>query len=313
MKNQQQRRIQRDSRNRLQTPEPLEKRIVLDSTVVFNELMYHPVADDEQLEFIEFHNQMAVDMDISDWRIGEGVEFEFPVGTIVPGGSYLVVARNPEAFQAATGVEAMGPFSGRLSNRGETIELRDRNERLLDTISYDDSGDWDDAADGHGPSLAKIDQDSFTNRAENWSQSFLVGGTPGVANFEANTETPPTIRSLADDSSQWEYWDGEVVPEDTWTSSTFDANWPTAAGPFFAGDARFDGQGSSPIAGVTAAASSALPGHDAGSVVNGNGLLQGGRHVTGPSLNNMWVSQGDLFTDTPDLDPEITFDLGASQ
>ena len=47
--------------------ESLEHRIVLDSTVVFNELMYNPPGDtDDTQEWIEFYNQLAVDMDVSD-------------------------------------------------------------------------------------------------------------------------------------------------------------------------------------------------------------------------------------------------------
>ena len=54
--------------------ERLEDRRVLDSTVVFNEIMYHPPADEDgQLEWIELHNQLAVDMDVSDWRLAGGV------------------------------------------------------------------------------------------------------------------------------------------------------------------------------------------------------------------------------------------------
>ena len=63
-----------------------------DSTVVFNELMYHPREREEELEWIELHNQMAVDMDISGWYLGDGVLFIFDEGTVVPGGGYLVVA-----------------------------------------------------------------------------------------------------------------------------------------------------------------------------------------------------------------------------
>ena len=61
--------------------EQLEPRYVLDSTVVFNEIMFHP-ADNEALEFIELHNQMAVDMDVSKWELSGGVNFEFPEGTV---------------------------------------------------------------------------------------------------------------------------------------------------------------------------------------------------------------------------------------
>ena len=73
--------------------EPLEPRLLLDSTVVFNEVMYNPPGSDDLLEWVELHNQMTVDMDLSQWSIQGGADFEFPAGTTVPGGGYLVVAR----------------------------------------------------------------------------------------------------------------------------------------------------------------------------------------------------------------------------
>ena len=71
-------------RRRVCTPEWLEPRIVLDSTVVFNEIMYNPVDSDESLEWIELYSQMAVDMDISGWRLDGGVFYDFAPGTVVP-------------------------------------------------------------------------------------------------------------------------------------------------------------------------------------------------------------------------------------
>ena len=60
--------------------EPLEPRRVLDSTVVFNEVMYNPPGPtDDALEWIELSNQMAVDMDLSGWRLDGGVEFKIPL------------------------------------------------------------------------------------------------------------------------------------------------------------------------------------------------------------------------------------------
>ena len=43
-----------------------------DSTVVFNEVMYHPATNEAALEWVELHNQMSVDMDISRWSLGAG-------------------------------------------------------------------------------------------------------------------------------------------------------------------------------------------------------------------------------------------------
>jgi len=63
--------------------EALEQRIVLDSTVVFNEIMYNPAgigAASDNLEWIELHNQMAVDMDLSGWRLDNGIDFKIPEG-----------------------------------------------------------------------------------------------------------------------------------------------------------------------------------------------------------------------------------------
>ena len=55
-----------------------------DSTVVFNEIMYHP-ADDGTPEWIEFYNQMAVDMDLSGWSVQGGISYTFPPGTVLEG------------------------------------------------------------------------------------------------------------------------------------------------------------------------------------------------------------------------------------
>ena len=45
-----------------------------DSTLVFNEIMYHPATSETGLEWIELHNQMAVNMDISGWSLAGGVQ-----------------------------------------------------------------------------------------------------------------------------------------------------------------------------------------------------------------------------------------------
>ena len=39
----------------------------------------------------------------------------------------------------------------------------------------------------------------------------------------------------------------------------------------------------------------------------------GEAHVTGPTIDTMWVSQGWFLDLEPDMDPEITLDLGQQQ
>lgn len=167
-----------------------------DSVVVLNEIHYHPATNESALEWIELRNQMAVDVDLSAWRLRDGVEYTVPEGTFIPGGGYVVVALNPAALQAATGLtNVLGPFAGRLSNAGEKVELRDRNGRLMDVLSYGVEGDWPVAPDGAGPSLAKRDEDTPSDGAARWRASAPIGGTPGVCN-NPDPATAPPMESL---------------------------------------------------------------------------------------------------------------------
>jgi len=158
-----------------------------DSVLVFNEIMYHPVSvsNETPLEWVELHNQMAVDLDVSDWKLADGIDFTFPEGSVIPGGGYAVIAASPSDIESQAGLaNAYGPFSGKLSNSGETLKLFNNSSRLMDEISYKDSGEWSVAADGSGASLSKIEPDSSSAPADNWSSSSQVGGTPGEENID---------------------------------------------------------------------------------------------------------------------------------
>ena len=165
--------------------EKLEARRVLDSTVVFNELMYNPIgATDGDLEWVEFYNQLNVDVDMSEWVVDGGIRFTFPDRTIIPARSYLVIAANPDVANAQQDFpESLGPWEGRLSNGGEELRLYNNDNRLMNAIDYRDGGSWPVAPDGGGPSLSKMDQQSASHIAENWTFSQRVGGSPGVENF----------------------------------------------------------------------------------------------------------------------------------
>ncbi len=212
-------------------------RCAADSTAVFNELMYHPASRETDLEWIELYNQMAVNMDISNWSLAAGIEFTFPEGTVLRGGGYLVVAVNPAALIAATGAtNVLGPFAGRLSNSGETIELRNNNRRLMDEIRYGTDGDWPVAPDGTGVSLAKRHSDLASAPAENWRMSAQIEGTPGTANFPSKTATPPVL--LITTAQEWHFDNSGADRGTGWSEPAFDDRaWSKAPAPFFGGDA----------------------------------------------------------------------------
>jgi len=210
--------------------ETLEARLVLDSTVVFNEIMYHPAGDEDALEWVELHNQMGVDMDISGWSLAGGVDYSFAQGTIIPGGGYLVVAASPAELQNATGLAgALGPFTGRLSNGGEELLLLNNSDRTMDRLDYDDDGPWPVAPDGGGVSLEKVDPGLATEGAENWTASRLVGGTPGG-------DQGSRLETLVRFDTTWSFDQSGADLGTDWREPGFDDGaWSTSAGVFHAG------------------------------------------------------------------------------
>jgi len=211
----------------------------VDSSVVFNEVHYHPVAAGDG-EWLELHCLSGVNVDISGWRITGGVDYQFPEGTVIPGHGYLVVA-GTLGSSSLSGVTALGPFSGQLSNSGEELQLVNRSGRIMDTLEYENGGDWPVAADGGGVTLAKRDGSSADDSAANWTWSAQTGGSPGLANF-ATSGQQPTTTTLASLDSSWKYRDTNTAPPGDWNTSNFDdSTWATGASAFYAGSPQLAG------------------------------------------------------------------------
>lgn len=159
-----------------------------DAVVAFNEVMYHPSTNESTMEWVELHNLLAMDIDMSEWSISGAINYTFPQNTIIRGRGFLVVAISPSTLAGGTGLSGvLGPFTGRLGNNGETLRLRNNSGRLIDELSYEAEDEWPVAADGSGASLAKEDPDSASGFAGNWAASEQPGGTPGAVNFNTAT------------------------------------------------------------------------------------------------------------------------------
>lgn len=156
-----------------------------DAVLVFNEIMYHPETDEAGMEWIEFYNQLAVDVDISNWQVSGDIDYAFPPDTRVAGRSFIVLAHDPATLEAATGLTSnvFGPFLSPLDNQGAKLELHNNSGRLMDRVKFGTERDWPVTPDGAGPSMAKIDRDWGSGSGPNWQASWQVGGTPGLDNF----------------------------------------------------------------------------------------------------------------------------------
>ena len=217
---------------RRETPAP--------GSITFSELLYHPPGGGD-LEWIELHNPMVLDMDLSGWSLDGGVDYDFDEETILPAGGYLVVAADPARLADETGfIDALGSYDGRLSDGGERIDLRNNRGRLIDTVEYDDDDPWPVQADGSGLSLAKIDADAASDHAENWTASAEPDGTPGGPNL-LDPREPPTLLDLLELEATWSYDLSGDYPADDWAEPDHDdSGWETGQAVFFAGAAQDD-------------------------------------------------------------------------
>lgn len=218
------------AKTRFAAQEQLEPRRVLDSVVVFNELMYNPPGE-EAMEWIELHNQMSVDVDLSNWTLEGGVDYAIPPGTILAGGEYLVIAASPDEMAAESGLDTvLGPYSGRISNGGEQLELRNHTRRLMNVVQFDDGGElgstWESGPDGTGATLAKRNEQAGSAAPEDWTTSAQMGGTPGRPNFQPVGSLQHDLLVAID--QVWRYDQTGNDLQTAWRDPDFDdAQWPS--------------------------------------------------------------------------------------
>ncbi|MDB4507823.1 lamin tail domain-containing protein, partial [bacterium] len=137
--------------------------------------MYHPA--DGQGEWVELVNLHGVNIDVSNWEIEGAISYQFPVGSVIPGNGYIVLASAEGQFP-----DALGLFQGRLDDDGERLRLVNNSGRIMSELSYNDRGEWPVAPDGAGVSLAKRRPQDRASDSASWARSETIGGTPGTAN-----------------------------------------------------------------------------------------------------------------------------------
>ena len=167
--------------------------------VVINEMMFHAVSDLDGDDYLELFNNGTDPVDLSGWTFS-GITLTLPAATTIPGGGYLVVAKDAAQFQATYGFAPAAVYGGNLSNSGETVALRDATAATIDTVSFLDVDPWPVKADGTGPSLELIDATLDNNDSLNWAAATNAAGrTPGAANSVRRAGLGPRITGVVAD------------------------------------------------------------------------------------------------------------------
>ena len=159
--------------------------------IVINEIMYHPISEDTDDEYVELFNRGGSEVVLDHWRFTQGIRYTFPADTVISAGGYLVVAKDAARLIAAhpgtlSAANTVGDYSGNLSDRGERIvlakpddpDLPDEDFVVVDEVWYRDGESWGEWSDGDGSSLELIDPYSDNMRAMNWADSDETAKAP---------------------------------------------------------------------------------------------------------------------------------------
>ncbi len=183
--------------------------------VVITELNYAPSMPTEadlaiepnltsgDLEYIEIHNPTAADVDLTDWRIRGGVDFNFAPGDSLPAGrTLLLLPFNPAVEENASRLAAFrshynvslntalfGGYGGGLGSEGERVTLlrADLSQigvpaplpRVIeDEVVYDNRRPWPTDVQAAGTTLQRRDVSAYGNSAQSW-----VAATPNPGDF----------------------------------------------------------------------------------------------------------------------------------
>jgi hypothetical protein len=183
--------------------------------IIISEIMYHPdwpasgSYSSSEYEYIELLNISSSAVTLYDsnastpWKFTNGIDYTFPASpnaVTIAAGSKILVVKNVTAFEArypsvSAGI-IYGPYSGKLANEGETIELSKpgdvndlgiRQYIRVERVDYSDGshpGDepcdvdlWPTGADGLGKSLTRTSTTQYSNDPNNWTAATPTPGS----------------------------------------------------------------------------------------------------------------------------------------
>ena len=189
----------------------------LSPTLLISEVLYDPLGDEPDGEWIEIYNASTSIIDLSNYKVGdeeasgggEGM-LQFPAGDSINPGQVIVVANKATAFFSAWGfnpdyemvssdgaVPDMIPYTAwasgsvTLSNSGDEVLILDGGDAIVDAMSYGNKTTFlnpaaPDVSEGH--SLERSPANVDTDTAEDWIDQETPN--PGTVTISEETATP---------------------------------------------------------------------------------------------------------------------------
>lgn len=182
--------------------------------IVINEINYASSPTRNTEDWVEIYNHSSVSVDLEHWKLldnSSGGIFFIPAGTIIPGGTYMVLSRDIADFKRY--YPERGPVLGELryglNSISDGIVLLDNNNNIHDEVVYGSDDPWPVEANGTGATLELLAPNLDNVLPESWQASLNNEGTPnqknshstGISNYDdlqaPDIELYPTVFSDA--------------------------------------------------------------------------------------------------------------------
>ncbi len=163
---------------------------ILISDIVINELMYDPISEDDNDQYVELYNRGTNTVNLGGWSLSDAVSFRFPSNAVLHPDGYLVVAKSAAQLMVnypnLNATNCFGDFGGKLAHSGEHLALTkpvphtviengvtvtNQLDVTVDELTYGKGGRWPLWANGGGSSLELIDPRSNARLPSNWADS----------------------------------------------------------------------------------------------------------------------------------------------
>jgi hypothetical protein len=170
---------------------------ILIRDIVINEIMFKPISDGSDDEYVELYNKGTSPVDLSNWKFVSGIDYKFPSNVVLAADSYLVVARKASLLMTnypnLTTNNTYGDFKGSLKNSGDRVALAMPDVSIttngpvvqtntvyvvVDEVTYGPGGQWGNWANEGGSSLELIDPRANHRLAYNWADSDETAKAP---------------------------------------------------------------------------------------------------------------------------------------
>lgn len=174
-------------------------------TLVPDEINFHSEASLDGGDWVELYNHGSLTLDLSYAMMLDGDQYEkycvLPANTFLAPGARLVICSDTAKFKAQypTVNNYYGPLCFKLSNAGQKLVMRDKNNKQIFSVNFSDL--WQCSTDGHGRTLQLSNATASLNNQASWFAA-CVGGSPGTAYVPCNEQLIYSEINYASSASQ---------------------------------------------------------------------------------------------------------------